>query len=177
MIRVSRRARLGFTLIELMVVVSIISLLTSIVSASLDQARKRTRDAKRISDMAIIQVALELYHNDYGRYPDAQNDTQRYLNFFDGGIYYEYYINVDYSNMNGPSTPGNVFMPELVTKGYLPKYLLDPKNDSTYYYQYIRLNVGQLQGYPGTLAEKCGGVSDLCISSLLSPRIIYSLWL
>jgi prepilin-type N-terminal cleavage/methylation domain-containing protein len=59
----------GFTLIELLVVVAIISLLSSVVMASLNTARAKARDAKRFSDLHQIQTALEMYYNDHGSYP------------------------------------------------------------------------------------------------------------
>jgi len=59
----------GFTLIELLVVVAIIGLLSSIVLASLNSARIRARDAKRLSDIHQIQIALELYFDDNSEYP------------------------------------------------------------------------------------------------------------
>lgn len=51
----------GFTLIELLVVIAIIGVLASIVLASLNSARKKSRDARRITDIKQIQLALELY--------------------------------------------------------------------------------------------------------------------
>ncbi len=59
----------GFTLIELLVVIAIIGLLSSIVLASLNTARSKGRDAKRMGDLQAVQVALELYYNDNGHYP------------------------------------------------------------------------------------------------------------
>jgi prepilin-type N-terminal cleavage/methylation domain-containing protein len=58
----------GFTLIELLVVIAIISLLSSVVFASLNSARAKARDARRRSDLAQIQIALELYYDKYGTY-------------------------------------------------------------------------------------------------------------
>jgi len=59
----------GFTLIELLVVVAIISLLSSVVMASLNSARAKGRDAKRVSDLRQVQNALELYYSGSGSYP------------------------------------------------------------------------------------------------------------
>jgi prepilin-type N-terminal cleavage/methylation domain-containing protein len=51
----------GFTLIELLVVIAIIGVLASIVLASLNNARRKSRDARRITDIKQLQLALELY--------------------------------------------------------------------------------------------------------------------
>jgi len=54
----------GFTLIELLVVIAIIGLLSTLAVVSLNNARQKSRDAKRVSDIKQIQTALELYYND-----------------------------------------------------------------------------------------------------------------
>jgi prepilin-type N-terminal cleavage/methylation domain-containing protein len=59
----------GFTLIELMVVIAIIGILSTIVTASLTTAKQKSRDAKRIADVKNIQLALEQYYNDNLNYP------------------------------------------------------------------------------------------------------------
>src|ERR1044072_6097963 len=59
----------GFTLIELLVVIAIIGLLSSVVLASLNGARKKGRDARRLSDLKQLQTALELYYSDHTAYP------------------------------------------------------------------------------------------------------------
>ena len=63
--------RRGFTLIELLVVIAIIGILSSIVLASLNSARKKGRDARRVSDVKQLQLALELYYDANGAYPSA----------------------------------------------------------------------------------------------------------
>jgi general secretion pathway protein G len=63
--RVSR----GFTLIELLVVIAIIGILSSVVLASLNSARVKGRDARRISDLKQLQLALELYYDTNQTYP------------------------------------------------------------------------------------------------------------
>ena len=59
----------GFTIIELLVVISIIGLLSTISVVSLNGARIKSRDAKRVSDVDIIKKGLDLYFNDKGYYP------------------------------------------------------------------------------------------------------------
>lgn len=61
----------GFTLIELLVVIAIIGILSSVVLASLNSARQKSRDAKRISDIKQLQLALELSFDDNNGYPAA----------------------------------------------------------------------------------------------------------
>jgi type II secretion system protein G len=59
----------GFTLIELLVVIAIIGLLSTLSVVSLNNAREKSRNAKRVSDIKNIQTALELYYNDNSTYP------------------------------------------------------------------------------------------------------------
>ena len=59
----------GFTLIELLVVIAIIGILASIVLASLNTARRKSRDVRRIADIKQIQLALELYFDKNQTYP------------------------------------------------------------------------------------------------------------
>lgn len=61
----------GFTLIELLVVIAIIGILSSVVLASLNSARRKGRDARRVADIKQLQLALELYYDANGSYPAA----------------------------------------------------------------------------------------------------------
>jgi prepilin-type N-terminal cleavage/methylation domain-containing protein len=59
----------GFTLIELLVVISIIGLLASIALISLKGAAAQARDARRISDIGQLRLALSLYMSLNGQFP------------------------------------------------------------------------------------------------------------
>jgi prepilin-type N-terminal cleavage/methylation domain-containing protein len=59
----------GFTLVELLVAMVIISILSSVVLFSVSGARKASRDAERQSDLRAIQTAVEAYKQKNGRYP------------------------------------------------------------------------------------------------------------
>lgn len=59
----------GFTLVELMVVIAIIAILTAIVTANFAQSKAKARDAKRISDLAQIQLTLEMAFDRCNVYP------------------------------------------------------------------------------------------------------------
>ncbi len=63
--------RKGFTLIELLVVIAIIGVLASIVLASLNSARLKARDARRIADLNQIKTALNFYYDSNNAYPSV----------------------------------------------------------------------------------------------------------
>lgn len=62
----------AFTLIELLVVIAIIGILATISVLALQNARAKSRDAKRVADIKQVQTALELFFNDNNRYPTAE---------------------------------------------------------------------------------------------------------
>jgi prepilin-type N-terminal cleavage/methylation domain-containing protein len=59
----------GLTLVELMVVITIIGLLSAIVYANFGDVRKQARDKVRMTDLKEIQLALELYKSQNSQYP------------------------------------------------------------------------------------------------------------
>lgn len=66
----------GFTLVELMVVIAIIGILSSVVLASLNKARERARDAKRVTELKSLQIALALYYDKHRSYPSSGTSAE-----------------------------------------------------------------------------------------------------
>jgi len=67
----------GFTLMELLIVIVIIGILSTILIANFIGVRERARDSQRKSDLRQIQSALELYRADQGSYPDNPNGSDQ----------------------------------------------------------------------------------------------------
>lgn len=63
----------GFTLIEILVVTTIIGILMVVGVAAFTAARRRGRDARRRGDLQATQDALEQYFSENTSYPDASD--------------------------------------------------------------------------------------------------------
>lgn len=61
----------AFTLVEMLVVISIIGVLSTIVFSSFSQSRERARVAKRVADLKQVQNALEFYYAVNRSYPSS----------------------------------------------------------------------------------------------------------
>jgi prepilin-type N-terminal cleavage/methylation domain-containing protein len=65
----------GFTIIELLVVVAIISLLSSIVLGAVSNAKKKARDVAIKEDISGLVNLMALNYNDYGTYCQLQSNS------------------------------------------------------------------------------------------------------
>jgi general secretion pathway protein G len=75
---IKRSNRSGFTLVELMLVVVILSVLAVAIVPRLAGRTEQAKIARSKSDMAAIGLALDLYELDLGKYPEtltALNDA------------------------------------------------------------------------------------------------------
>ena len=61
----------GFTLIELITVIGVLGVLSAIILAVVNPLEQfnKSQDSKRKQDLAQVQRALEVYYNDFHRYP------------------------------------------------------------------------------------------------------------
>lgn len=64
----------GFTLVELLVVISIIAILSAVGLVIFSGVQKSGRVAKRIQDLKAIQTALEIYYSVNKSYPTTLNN-------------------------------------------------------------------------------------------------------
>lgn len=102
----------GFTLIELMVVITIIALLASSILTALAYARAKARDARRTDDVYAIMQAVELYANQNHLYPAPTGCSD--------GVVCDVYA----------------LEPILVPR-YIDKIGIDPRGDTYHKYQYV----------------------------------------
>lgn len=61
-------------MIELLVVIAIVGIMSTIVTASLNSARSKARDARRLADIRAVQIALEMSYDKNGGYPASLSE-------------------------------------------------------------------------------------------------------
>lgn len=131
----------GFTLIEVLVAVSIIGILSAVLAVNSLDSGKQSRDIDRQADLRAMQSAIELYKNKYGRYPDGCNGAniwsgQQGTSFACSGNDTQYIVgHVDVNDLDGDGdiTERFSFAPEFIS--VLP---IDPKKgNGDYGYVYV----------------------------------------
>jgi prepilin-type N-terminal cleavage/methylation domain-containing protein len=65
----------AFTLLEILVVISIIGILVALGTAAFSTAQKKGRDARRKSDIKAMQNGFEQYYSKEGNYPANTADA------------------------------------------------------------------------------------------------------
>lgn len=105
----------GFTLVELLIAVSILTILTALGLLFFGGALKNARDHQRLKDLNTIAQALEMYRNDFHYYPSSSSDTD---------------------------SMDNLKFNLVDQKNYLSEMPADPLNDSERKYQYKASGTG-----------------------------------
>ncbi|RKY35759.1 MAG: hypothetical protein DRP78_05185 [Candidatus Omnitrophota bacterium] len=99
----------GFSLIEILVVLSIISILFGLISSAGKFARRKAKIYQTQTMIASLETALSMYHTDFGQYPvPTGNPIKDLVNFLaDVGTYSANpdwngpYINFKKRDLNG----------------------------------------------------------------------------
>lgn len=137
----------GFTLIELMVVISIISLISSIIFASVNIARAKARDVRKLVETNSVRTAMNLYYASNKVMPDMYNCASPCgggTGVNNGRITLEI---EDQANPTNPTTEaGKAYqatMNELVSGGFLASV---PVTNSGSPYSFYNYGSGNLYG-------------------------------
>jgi general secretion pathway protein G len=113
----------GFTIVELLVVVTVIAILAAIVYSNFSSAQRQARDAKRTSDIVEIQKALRLYYADNGHFPDVT-------------------ANPGHFGWETSQDVTGTFLESLTAKYFKNGVPIDPTNTGNYRYMYYLYPAG-----------------------------------
>jgi prepilin-type N-terminal cleavage/methylation domain-containing protein len=116
----------GFTLVELLIVIAIITVLAGVIFVNYESAREQSRDERRISDLAQIEVALRLYVEQYGQDIDCESGLK-----IDGSATLEILNSIAGQNCDDGQRILNFFAQ---TMKVVPHDPLGPGNNDYFYY-------------------------------------------
>lgn len=71
MIKLPNNSKRGFTLVELMIVITVIAILATIAVVSFTRVQKQARDTKRKAEIKSLQTALQAYFTEKQHYPNT----------------------------------------------------------------------------------------------------------
>lgn len=67
--KIKNKKKIGFTLVELLVVISIIGILTVVTAGNFVESQKKSRDSARKANLKALSTALNQYYADKGYFP------------------------------------------------------------------------------------------------------------
>lgn len=153
------KSRRAFTLIELLIVITIIGVLAVALIPKIAGAPGRARDAQRKADLNTIAIAMESYYADFGFYPDY--DTGSCLNSTSGLTGY-------FNASDIPGDPSSTSTLGSCTADYYYRSL-----DSTTSPQHYVI-VAQLENDPVTSTTKAPGLIKAATVVTASGTLVFA---
>lgn len=155
--------RAGFTLVELLVVMAVMEVMVGGLFLILNPGAQmgKARDAKRKAELVDLQKALEVYYQDYGRYPASIAGTYRITGVNWGGAWGTYMERVPVD----PTSPTRKYVYYTPNTGHCANY------QCYYLYANLETNNDPQLCFPATgapcnsaagFADKCGDTSHQC---------------
>jgi type II secretory pathway pseudopilin PulG len=141
------RSRRGFSIVELMVVVSIIIILTGIVLYSITEARKSSRDKRRATDLAQLELVMRLYAEKNFATSGGEIDCAT-------GIKIDGNLTPQALPSSGSCNEGDAILAFIRDQlGTVPADPLGP-NNRDYYYYFDKHNCNNLSSAPAHLSDQ-----------------------
>jgi prepilin-type N-terminal cleavage/methylation domain-containing protein len=142
----------GFSIAEIVVVVGIMAILTTLVYTSLDSSKKQSRDQKRVAEISSVQLALEQFYARNKFYPSDLEDfvLKTYLSSVPDGV--------KYAPLNSLDNP------------------LNTKCGSYHLYVTLESKISVLdskKGFNSTSADKCINIAPTIDAGLTGNELVY----
>ncbi len=168
----------GFTLIEMLVVVAIISILAALLLPGLTRAKESARRAACLNNVRQISLGLHMYAADnHDTLPDAQDLTWDALETNHCFIFYKRLVK-NYVGLRGPSSPrdrlfacpADKFYYDFPTPNYISQSLCAQPNTEYSSYGFIGGNPQSMPKPPPYLNEDSyGGVGGCKLAAIKDP--------
>jgi len=161
-----KNSKLAFTLVELLVVVSILAILSGAAYIGIQRSQARVMNEKVIADLSAITNALEQYNQDNDTYPIPTPGEDKNILCFNEDMSYAH------------DCTASVFVQSqidntLLTKRYLQEVPTDPRTGSRYSYG-VTSN-GKYFQIAGNYEEKDGGFTARMVGNIGAYPFLTSL--
>jgi prepilin-type N-terminal cleavage/methylation domain-containing protein len=113
-----RKLKKGFTLVELMVVITVIAILMTIAIVSFTRIQKQARDTKRKADIRTLQTALQAYFTEFQAYPIVAATAQPAGDVLTGVLDPTYIPSIPIAPKGAAGTYGGIYSYVNSTNGF-----------------------------------------------------------